>query len=74
VVRLDVLAGADGHREVQLQVDMEASPFGEFALPAEPLPAITDRVVAQRGSYWVEPLDPGVRHHVRFEEDPAALL
>jgi two-component system sensor histidine kinase UhpB len=69
LVRLDVLTGADGHREVQLQVDMEASPFGEFALPAEPLPAITDRVVAQQGDYWLEPLSPGVRHRVRFAEE-----
>lgn len=43
-------------------------------LAGGPLPAITDRVVAQQGDYWSEPLNPGGRHKIRFEEDPATLL
>ena len=35
--------------------------------------AMDDRVVAQQGSsYWLEPLSPGVRHLIRFEEEAAA--
>jgi len=74
LVRLEVAAGIDGPREVQLQVDIEGSPFGEFPGPTTPLPAITDRVVAQQGQYWIEPLSPGVRHRVRFFEEPVKLV
>ena len=63
------LKARSGQREVRLQVDMEASPFGEFPLAPEPLPAITDRVVAQQGDYWLEPLSPGIGHRIRFEEE-----
>jgi len=73
LVKLDVAPGSDGRREVQLQVDIEASPFGEFTLSPSPLPAITDRVVAHLGDYWLEPLSPGVRHRVRFAEEPITL-
>ena len=74
LVRIDVGPGPDGHLEVVMQIDLEATPYLEFPLEPHPLPAITDRVVAQQGAYWVEPLSPGVRHRVRFEEDPATLL
>jgi len=74
LVRIDVGPGPDGQLEVVMQIDLEATPYLEFPLEPHPLPAITDRVVAQQGAYWVEPLSPGVRHRVRFEEDPATLL
>jgi two-component system sensor histidine kinase UhpB len=73
LVRLDVAPGMGGQREVQLQVDIEGLPFGDFQNATSPLPAITDRVVAQQGDYWIEPLSPGVRHHIRFAEEPIAL-
>ena len=74
LVRIDVAPGTEHRLEVNIQIDIEASPFLEFPFEANPLPAITDRVLAQQGNYWVEPLTPGVRHRVRFEEDPASLL
>ena len=74
LVRIDVTPGS-GHRlEVQIQIDIEASPFLDFPFESHALPAITDRVLAQQGNYWIEPLSPGVRHKVQFEEDPASLL
>jgi two-component system sensor histidine kinase UhpB len=73
LVRLDVAPGMGGQREVQLQVDIEGLPFGDFQNATSPLPAITDRVVAQQGDYWIEPLSPGVRHRIRFAEEPIAL-
>ena len=72
LVRLQVTTGEDRLQVVELQVDIEALPFGDVHVATEPLPAITDRVVAQQGSYWLEPLSPGVRHKVRFTEEPAA--
>jgi two-component system sensor histidine kinase UhpB len=73
-LRVDVGPGADGQLEVAMQIDFEATAFQDFPFEPYPLPAITDRVVAQQGSYWVEPLSPGVRHRIRFEEDAATLL
>jgi two-component system sensor histidine kinase UhpB len=53
-------AGATNRIEVQMRLDLEASPFLEFPLEPHALPAITDRVLAQQGSYWVESLtSPG---------------
>jgi two-component system sensor histidine kinase UhpB len=72
LVQLEVVTGEDELRVVQLQVDIEGQPSAEVPIATEPLPAITDRVVAQQGSYWLEPLSPGVRHKVRFAEEPAA--
>jgi two-component system sensor histidine kinase UhpB len=74
LVRLEVMAGEERALEVALQLDIEASPQGDFPLATSPLPAITDRVVAHLGSYWLEPLSPGVRHKVRFSEEPATEL
>jgi glucose-6-phosphate-specific signal transduction histidine kinase len=73
LVRLEVAPGVDGQLEVQLQVDIEGLPFGDFPKATSPLPAITDRVVAQQGDYWIEPLSPGVRHRIRFVEEPVTL-
>jgi two-component system sensor histidine kinase UhpB len=72
LVRLDVLPGLGELYQVQLQIDIEASTFGVPFEP-HPLPAITDRVVAQQGSYWIEPLSPGVRHTVHFAEVPVTI-
>jgi two-component system sensor histidine kinase UhpB len=72
LVTLAVQPGAERALEVALQVDIEAAALGEFALATSPLPAITDRVVAHLGGYWLEPLSPGVRHKVRFLDEPVA--
>jgi two-component system sensor histidine kinase UhpB len=74
LVRIDVTPGAAHRLEVHVQIDIEASPFLDFPFEANPLPAITDRVLAQQGEYSVEPLSPGARHRIRFEEDSASLL
>ena len=68
LLRVDVLPGSDNRLQVQMQIDIEATPFLEFPIEPNPLAAITDRVLAQRGSYWVEMLSPGVRHRIQFEE------
>jgi glucose-6-phosphate-specific signal transduction histidine kinase len=73
-MRLDVVPAAPERIEVQLQIDIEASPFLDFPIEPHPLPEITDRVLAQQGDYWVEPLKPGVRHRIRFEDRAAASL
>jgi hypothetical protein len=72
-LKLDVMPGTAQLLEVELTVDLEASPFLEFPLDPAPLAAISDRVLALGGTYEVERLvaPPGVRHHVRFECAPA---
>jgi two-component system sensor histidine kinase UhpB len=69
-LRLEAAPVAGGAMQVSLQVDIEASPLGDFPLSSGPLPSVTDRVVAQQGHYWIEPLSPGVRHRIRFAEEP----
>ena len=72
LVRLEALPLAGGPVQVSLQVDIETSPFGDFSFVAQPLPAITDRVMSQQGAaYWIEPLSPGVGHRIRFVEEAA---
>jgi hypothetical protein len=73
-MRLDVAPAAPDRIEVQLQIDIEASPFLDFPIEPHPLAEITDRVLAQQGDYWVEPLKPGVRHRIRFEDRAAPSL
>lgn len=68
LLRVDVLPGSDNRLQVQMQIDFEATPFLDFPIEPNPLAAITDRVLAQQGSYWVEMLSPGVRHRIQFEE------
>ena len=63
-----MLPGSDNRLQVQMQIDIEATPFLDFPIEPNPLAAITDRVMAQQGSYWVENLAPGVRHRIQFEE------
>lgn len=74
LIRIDVSPGSGHHLAVRIQIDVEASPFLEFPFEVHPLPAITDRVLAQQGSYTVEALNPGVRHLIHFEEDSGSLL
>jgi signal transduction histidine kinase len=68
-LKLDVMPGTAQRLEVELVLELEASPFLEFPLELAPLPAISDRVFALGGTYEVVRLTgmPGVRHHVRFE-------
>jgi two-component system sensor histidine kinase UhpB len=68
LIRIDVVPATAERIEVQMQLDIEATPFLDFPIEPHPLAAITDRVIAQQGSYWVEALSPGVRHRVRFED------
>jgi signal transduction histidine kinase len=74
-LKLDVMPGTAQRLEVELVLELEASPFLEFPLELAPLPAISDRVLALGGTYEVVRLTalPGVRHHVRFECAPAGL-
>jgi two-component system sensor histidine kinase UhpB len=67
---LEVTAGEAGDQAVALCLDIEFSPHAR-ALPAlQPLPAIFDRVLAEHGSYQLEPLVHGQRHVVRFRAGP----
>lgn len=66
-IKLDVMPGATQTLQVEIQIDIELSPFVEYPLEPHLLPAIADRVLAQDGSYLVEALNPGLRHLVRFE-------
>ena len=71
-IKIEVMPG-DLHRlNVEVLIEIQASPFSEFPVEPNPLPGISDRVLAQGGTYVVEPLAPGVRHHIRFSESPAA--
>lgn len=74
LLRVDVLPGSGDRLQVQMQIDIEATPFLDFPIEPYPLAAITDRVLAQQGSYWVETLSPGVRHRIQFEEGGDTLL
>ena len=67
-VCVDVLPAEGERLEVQIQLDIEATALLDFPFDPQPLAAITDRVLAHQGSYWVETLSPGVRHQVRFEQ------
>lgn len=71
-LKLDVMPGTAQRLEVELTLDLEASPFLEMPLEPVPLAAISDRVLALGGTHEVERLAPGVRHRVRFECVPAA--
>jgi two-component system sensor histidine kinase UhpB len=73
-LKIDVMPGTAHRLAVEIQLDLEASPFLEMPLELTPLPAISDRVLALRGEYLVERLSPGIRHHVRFECEPSARL
>ncbi len=72
LVRVDISPAQPQRIEVSMCIDMEAAPVVEFPIDPHLLPAITDRVLAQQGAYRVEPLNPGIRHSIRFE-DHAAL-
>jgi hypothetical protein len=51
-------------------MDMEFSPQARVEPPMLVLPAIFDRVLAEHGSYELEPLGQGQRHAVRFTSRP----
>lgn len=53
-------------KKVGLQMDLEFSPHARSEPPMQALPAIFDRVLAEHGSYALEPLVQGQRHVVRF--------
>jgi two-component system, NarL family, sensor histidine kinase UhpB len=55
---------------VALLLDIEFSPYVQQMPPLQPLPAIFDRVLAERGRYWQEPLPHGQRHAVGFDAEP----
>jgi len=74
LLRVDVLPGNDDRLQVQMQIDIEATPHLKFPMEPHPLPAITDRVLAQQGNYWIELLSPGIRHRIQFEEGGDSLL
>ena len=73
-VKLSVMPSNAQGLQVELEIDIEVSPFLEFPIDSTPLPAITDRVLALQGGYQVIALTPGVRHRVQFEEATASLL
>jgi two-component system sensor histidine kinase UhpB len=72
-LKLDVMPGGAHSLQVELVLDLEASPFLEMPLELAPLPAISDRVLALGGRYEVERLAPGVRHCVSFDCEPMAM-
>lgn len=72
LLRVDVLPGSDNR--LQIQIDIEATALLDFPIDPNPLAAITDRVLAQQGSYWVEMLSAGVRHRIQFEEGGDSLF
>ena len=62
---LDVAPEGPGQR-VSLLMDMEFSPHARSEPPMLAVPAIFDRVLAEHGSYALEPLVQGQRHAVHF--------
>ena len=66
-LELKVAPREGGGQAVALNLDLEFSPYAR-ALPAlQPLPAISDRVLAEKGRYQLEPLVHGQRHAIRFD-------
>ena len=53
-------------QNVEMRMDMEFSPQARVEPPLLALPAIFDRVLAEHGSYEIQPLEKGQRHAVRF--------
>jgi len=62
---LDVASDGRG-QAVALLMDLEFAPSARYEPPLVALPAIFDRVLAEHGSYVIEPLGQGQRHAVRF--------
>jgi two-component system sensor histidine kinase UhpB len=69
-VAVEELPGEQRRLEVEIRIDIETIAGADFPFEPVPLPAITDRVLAQQGGYWVEALATGVRHRIRFQENP----
>jgi len=64
---LDVAPGKSGGHLVTLLIDLEFSAYAQHLPPLQALPAIFDRVLAEHGSYLLEPLVHGQRHAVHFD-------
>ena len=56
-----------GGQAVSLDLDIEFSPYARALPSLQPLPAIFDRVLAEKGRYQLEPLVHGQRHRVTFD-------
>ena len=64
---LEVTPREGGGQAVSLNLDIEFSPYARALPPLQPLPAIFDRVLAEKGRYQLEPLVHGQRHAIRFD-------
>jgi two-component system sensor histidine kinase UhpB len=64
---LDVAPGKEAGHRVALLIDLEFSNFAHHLPPMHALPAIFDRVLAEHGSYVLEPLVHGQRHAIHFD-------
>lgn len=62
-LRLELGAGAQA---IELALEFEYAPYVEHLPPVAPLPAIRDRVLAERGDYALEPRVHGQQHRVRL--------
>lgn len=63
---LEVALREGGVQAVTLCLDFEFSPSAAAPPALQPLAAIFDRVLAEKGSYQFEPLGHGQRHRVQF--------
>ena len=66
-LRLDVVPGQSSGHRVALLIDLEFSTYAQHLPPMQAVPAIFDRVLAEHGSYVLEPLVHGQRHAVHFD-------
>jgi two-component system sensor histidine kinase UhpB len=65
-LRLAVTPAEGGGHAVALGLDLEFSPYAQHVPPPQPVPGISDRVLAEHGSYDIEPIVHGHRHELRF--------
>ncbi|MBW8312080.1 MAG: hypothetical protein K0M64_08615, partial [Rhizobium sp.] len=65
-LRLSVSPSEGAGHDVALGLDLEFSPYAQHVPPPQPVPGISDRVLAEHGSYDIEPIVHGHRHEVRF--------
>lgn len=65
-LRLAVASSAGKGHDVALGLDLEFSPYAQHVPPPQPVPGISDRVLAEHGRYDIEPIVQGHRHEVRF--------
>jgi hypothetical protein len=67
VLELHVAPGEATVHRIELLIDFEFSTYAQHLPPLQALPAIFDRVLAEHGSYLLEPLVHGQRHAVHFD-------